>query len=252
MRRGVLVGLAAAALVAAVGVFGVWFLFLRGDEPPPVTLAGALDAAGVSTATPATSDSTNGASDAPAPAATASAEPKGFEGAWVIDTDGSFVGFRVREELVGIGATTAVGRTSVLEGGLEFDGSAITTVEVVADLRQLRSDDSRRDGQLRRQGLETDRFPEGRFVLVEPIEIGEAPAEGVAVEAVAVGELTLREITRRIEIPVEGVLTNGVVVVVGSLEIEFEDYEISRPTAPLVLSVEDRAVMELQLIFRRS
>ena len=35
-------------------------------------------------------------------------------------------------------------------------------------------------------------------------------------------------------------------------EIEFADYGIDRPTAPLVLSVEDRGVMELQLVFRRS
>jgi hypothetical protein len=45
---------------------------------------------------------------------------------------------------------------------------------------------------------------------------------------------------------------NGQVVVVGSTEIVFADYQIAQPTAASVLSVEDHGVIELQLVFSRA
>ena len=58
-----------------------------------------------------------------------------------------------------------------------------------------------RDGQLGRQGLETDTYPTATFVLAEPIELDAAPAEGQAIAATAVGDLTLHGVTQRVEIP---------------------------------------------------
>ena len=75
------------------------------------------------------------------------------------------------------------------------------------------------------------------------------PAEGEQISVTAVGDFTLHGVTRRVEIPLEGQLTDGLVVVVGSLEIEFADYDIVAPTAPIVVSVEDRGIMEFQLVF---
>ena len=49
--------------------------------------------------------------------------------------------------------------------------------------------------------------------------------------------------------PIEGQLVNGLLVVIGSLEIEFADYEIDLPTGFVVLSIEDRGVMEFQIVF---
>ncbi len=252
----VLGGLVGLAVVAGIGLFAIWFFVLRGDEPPAVSLEDTV--AGITTATPATVAGTATVDGEPTDGEPASTEPEGtpvefdgYEGRWVIDPSASFVGYRVREELASIGATTAVGRTSDVTGSMEFDGSTITSVEVVADLRTLASDDSRRDGQLRRQALETDMFPEGTFVLTEPIDIGEVPEDGVTITATAVGDLTLHGVTQSVEIPIEGRLVGTAVAVIGSIEIEFDDYDISRPTAGIVLSVEDRAVMELSLVFRR-
>jgi hypothetical protein len=41
-------------------------------------------------------------------------------------------------------------------------------------------------------------------------------------------------------------------VVVGSLEIQFADYNIEGPESGLVLSVEDHGIIELQLVFERA
>ncbi|MDO9444215.1 MAG: YceI family protein, partial [Dehalococcoidia bacterium] len=136
-------------------------------------------------------------------------------------------------------------------GSLEFDGSAITAVEIVADLTQLKSDDDRRDGRLRTQGIEWGTFPEAAFVLAQPVAIDGVPADGETISATAVGDLTLHGVTKRVEFPLEGTLSNGMVVVVGSLLIQFADYDMEAPSAIAVVSVEEQGTIELQMVFSR-
>jgi polyisoprenoid-binding protein YceI len=102
-------------------------------------------------------------------------------GTWVVDaTSGSledgtstFAGYRIQEELGGVGANTAVGRTRDVTGTLVIEGTSITSLSVEVDMTTLVSDEDRRDGQLRMRGLETDAFPTPTFVLTEPIAFDE-------------------------------------------------------------------------------
>ena len=275
-RLVIAVGLA-AVLVAVVGAGG-WYFFIRDDAPPPVSLEGAVastqatatpTAASTPTATPtptatATAEATptRTATAAPTPTATptsaatpaaeaASTRPEGeLTGVWTLSDRGeSFAGYRVREELATVGATTAVGRSSAITASLEFDGSAITAVDVEVDMTQLRSDQSRRDGALRQQAIETNTYPTSSFALTEPIPLDGVPAEGETISVTAVGDLTLHGVTRQVEIQLEGQLTDGLVVVIASIEIVFADYDIEKPRAGIVISVEDRGIMEFQLVF---
>lgn len=228
----------------ALGGAAAAFALLRDGAPATVDLASAVEAAATASAR---------AASATAAAAPASAASSGgsLAGTWTLAAEGSFVGYRVNEELARIGAKTAVGRTSAVTGTLTFDGRAITAVEVSADLRQLRSDESRRDRALEDQALETSRFPTATFVLAAPIPLERTPVEGATVRATAAGDLTLHGVTRRIEIPLEGQFRGGRAIVVGSLDVRFADFGIAQPRALAVLSVEDHAVIELQLVFDR-
>ncbi|MEX2032749.1 MAG: YceI family protein, partial [Dehalococcoidia bacterium] len=226
-----------------------------GDEPPPVSLAEAV-ASVVATASPtttatATSAATSEASSTPT-AEAASTAGESLDGSWTVDASQSFLGYRINEELASVGSTTAVGRTSTIEGVLEFDGSAITGVSITADLRDLASDDSRRDGQLRRQALQTNTFPEATFVLSEPISIAGDPGDGGIITATAIGDLTIHGVTNRVEIPIEGQYVDGQVVVVASTVVLLADYDIEKPSAVSVLSVSDEATIELQLVFSKA
>ena len=194
------------------------------------------------------------ADDAPADEATddAPAPDAGLVGRWEVLADGSsFAGYRVEEELARIGATTAVGRSTVLTGSLVFDGAAITEVVIEVDLTALVSDDSRRDGALRRQALETNAYPTTTFTLTQPIPIDSAPAEGETLSVTATGDLTLHGVTREVQIPMEGQLVGDRVAVVGSLEIIFADYDMDTPSAFIVLAIDDHGIMEFQLVFER-
>lgn len=241
-------GLLAGVAVLALGA-GVWYFYLRSDAPPAVSLAGALDSLAVSTPEQSSATgATTAGEDTSAPAG-----DDELAGTWItVQSESSFVGYRVDETLGGIGATTAVGRTNDVNGRLHYSGAAITAVEITADLRTLTSDRSQRDGQLRRQAIETDTYPTATFVLTSPIAIGDVPAEGESVTQTVSGELTLHGVTRPIELEVEGVLQDGRLLVVGSTVIQFADYDIAQPVSMSVISIEDHGTLEFQLVFEQS
>ena len=186
---------------------------------------------------------------------TVSSEPPSLAelaGVWTLSERGeSFVGYRIDEELANIGAATAVGRTGDVTATLEFDGAAVTTVEIVADLRTLRSDQGFRDGALRTRGLESDTYPFATFRLAEPIPIERIPLEGDALVVTAIGTLELHGVTNEVEIALEGQYVDGLVVVSGSTEIVLTDYEIEAPTGFRVLSIAEVGLMEFQIILEQ-
>lgn len=254
-----------AAIVLVLGVLaaagaGAWYLFLRPAAPAAVGLGSLPTASASSAADP------SGSPAAPSAQAAASAGTDGtgasgdLAGSWSVDPSigsfddfsGSFVGYRVKEELVGIGAAEAVGRTPDVTGALTFEGTAVSAVEITADLTTLRSDSSMRDGQLGRQGLETDTFPTATFVLTEPIELGILPTDGESFTATAIGELTLHAVTKPVEVALEARLADGVVSVVGSLPILFGDYDMRTPESMRVLSIDENGTMEFQLHFTKA
>ncbi len=250
----------AAVAVLAAAAAGAWYLFLRPAAPAEVVaLAAVPTAAPTDDATEAPASEEPAAAESAAPAASA-AVAAGLDGTWTVDPSigsfddfsGSFVGYRVTEELVGIGTSTAVGRTPDVTGSLTLAGSTITEATFEADLTTLQSDSGMRDGQLGRQGLETDTYPTATFVLAEPIELDAVPAEGEAIAATAVGDLTLHGVTQRVEIPLEAQLSNGVVTVVGSLPVAFGDYGMTAPESMRVLSIDENGTMEFQLQFTQA
>jgi polyisoprenoid-binding protein YceI len=251
IRRSPLTAVLAVALLAVlvVGGGGLWYLFLR--DAGPAAVGGASSAPGASggVTLPAASC---------APSASASAAD--LDGTWNVDPSigsfgdfsDSFVGYRVKEQLAGIGANTAVGRTPNVTGSLSLAGISITDVEVTADLTTLQSHDSRRDGQLRHQGIATSTFPTATFKLTSPIQLAAVPAECLAITATATGDLTLHGVTKAVQVMLQAERSGDVVTVTGSTNIVFADFGFQGPSSFAVLSVEDHGVMEFQLHFRHA
>ena len=179
--------LAALVLVAAgAGILGVWYVLFRDSGPAAVGTAAPVLPSNAPVSSLATTD-----------------------GTWSIDPSvGSFsdfsdawVGYRVKEQLVNIGGATAVGRTPDVTGTLTLDGTTLTAAAITADLTTLRSDESMRDGQLARQGVQTNQFPTATFTLTAPIELGTLPAPGQSVSVTATGDMTLHGQTKSVQIP---------------------------------------------------
>ena len=246
----------ALAGLAVVGIAAVWFFFLRSDNPAPVSLEEAVEAATESTGDGSPTSTVPEAVDESLPESsdTGSGDlpDAGLDGTWsVLSGADSFAGYRVGEELVGIGVTEAVGRTSEVTGTLELEGSILTAVSVEVDMTSLRSDDDRRDGAMSRQALQTGAFPTAGFVLTEPLDLGSIPTEGVAVSVTAVGDLTLHGVTKSIAMPLEAQLVGERIVVIGSADVVYGDFDIQLPSAPILVGVDDHGLIELQLTFVR-
>ena len=263
-RRGPVAAIAIVVLLVSAGA-GLWYLFLRPAGPAPVSLGSAPPAtpaateAAAATQDPAASDAATADPTAATPGESAAATGDGISGTWTVDPSvgsfsdfsGSFVGYRVKETLASIGATEAVGRTPDVTGSVTIDGTTITAASFLANLQGLQSDDDRRDGQLRRQALETQEFPEASFTLTGPVDLGSVPADGATVDLTATGDLTLHGQTRSVQVPLQARLAGDVVTIAGSLPIVFADYGIEPPSSMIVLSVEDNGVMEVQLQLTR-
>ena len=237
-RRDVrlLVAIVVAAGVAGGG-YGLWTIFLKPAGPAAVSaslLAGPSASAGSTAASPIASGTHQ---------LVVNTSLGSFS-----DFTSSFVGYRVQEELASIGGNTAVGRTPDVSGTVTIEGMRVTAAEITADLTTLKSDDDRRDTQLRRQALETDRYPTATFSLTKPIELPAAAAKGAAVNVTATGDLTLHGVTKRVQIPLTARLETDRVVLIGSIEITFADYQMEKPNSFKVLSVADHGTLELHLL----
>jgi polyisoprenoid-binding protein YceI len=240
-RRKILLGFAAggvATIAIAGGLF--WYLVLRDDAPPKVTLSSALDSI------PASPTASTASTSSPQPS-------PGLPGTWVPDTSQqTFLGYRVNEQLVRIGVNTAVGRTSGVTGQLVIEGNTVKSATFEADLTKLASDSGLRDGQLRNQAIETNKFPKATFALSDPITLPDTLLSGQAFDTTLKGKLTLHGVTREVAIPAQAQMKSGLIVVVGSIEIQFSDYSISKPSGATVLSIEDHGTIELQLFLKKS
>jgi polyisoprenoid-binding protein YceI len=261
-RRWPVVVIVVGALLIAAAYLGFSYLFL-GDTPAAVGLATATPSAtaqaGTATASPATSPAATGSAAADSSDGGAGGGSGTLDGTWNIDPSvgsfsdfsGSFVGYRVQEELANVGAATAVGRTPDVTGSFMFAGTKVTAADFTTDLTTLQSDKPQRDGQLHRQALQTDTYPTATFKLSQPIDLGSIPADGEVVQATATGDLTIHGVTKSVQIPIQAKLSGDTVTVTGSTDIAFADYNMDRPQSFMVLSIDDHGTMEFQLQLKR-
>lgn len=240
-RTTKLIAVAGAVVALVAGGFLWWFF--SDDAPAEVSLDAAVQ--GV---------------DPASPDAQEAVRADGVEGTWAVDAHsgsfdydsatGTFVGFRIQEELARVGSTTAVGRTGDVSGTVTIAGTNVTAVDIDVDLTTITTNDDRRDDKVQ-DALDTGQFPSARFSLTEPIDLDPSAAEGVPTMAVAAGELTLHGVTQPVRFALEAQLVGETIVVVGSTEIVFADFDVRVPSAPIVLSVEDRGTLELQVLLVR-
>jgi polyisoprenoid-binding protein YceI len=227
-------------LVLGVAVAG-WYFFLKSDPEPRAAIE----------ETPVVSTQAPGASGSPGSTSSAAA----LDGTWTVKLGNSsnFVGYRVTEKLIAnVVQTTATGRTNNVTGTMTISSTTINDVTVTADLRSLASDNDLRDGRIRDQGLESNRFPQAKFVLTTPITLAALPAAGETIKVDATGDFTLHGVTKKVTIPLEARWDGKTVQVVGTLPVVFGDYNITAPSSTFVASIDDHAEMELKLFFEKS
>ena len=243
VRRRLIVLLAVLVALAA----GIWWFVLRSDAPKEAALPTLT-----SVAQPSSSGATNPAGQANSSTVLASGGTSA-DGTWKVASGAdTFVGYRV-EEVFAAGAVnkTAVGRTPTVTGTIVVAGATISSATFEADMTGLKSDDPRRDSQIKSRGVETVKFPKATFVLSSPIDLGGAPKVATEIPVKATGKLTIHGVTKDVTLDLKARWSGDRVDVAGKTDILMADYAIDPPTIPAIVTVEDNGILELQLTFTK-
>lgn len=263
MNKKLVLGGGIGAVVVLIAA--VWFLFFRNDAPEEVSVdaanaqldedlaAAAEEGAGDDAEADDDMAEEDSAADAPA--------DEGFDGdvsgTWIVDDEigtfdfetasGSFAGFRVDEELT-VGEVVAVGRSGGVTGSLTIDGGQLAGADITVDMTTIVSNDSRRENAIR-GAVGASENPTATFVLTAPVELPDGIRDGEVVTVDAVGDLTVNGVTNSVTFTISALVRDdGFGVITGSTNIVFEDFDVTPPSAPIVVSIDDNGIVEFQLI----
>jgi polyisoprenoid-binding protein YceI len=231
--------IAAVAVLAIGAVAGPWVYInlIKDDAPEALMLE-------PSTTTIAPESSTTIAIESTTTIAPAST----IDGEWKVVAE-SIVGYRVKETIVGQ-KTEGVGRTSEIIGSLTIVDKQVTAAEFTVDMTTLVSDSTRRDRQVNTRILDTVNFPTATFTLKEPITLTPEALAGSDFSVDTTGTLTLRGVTKDIDLTLIARLVDDVIEVNGSIQIVFTDWSIPDPSISSIIVV-DRGLLEFLVRFKR-
>ena len=229
IRRIVVFGLPIALVLLLVGaVVGpyVYIHFIEGDPPKKLGFE--------------TTDSTTAGKPS---------TPAAVVGAWKV-TDGSTVGYRVPETLMGQ-STTAVGRAGAeaVTGNLEITDTSVPTADFTVDVTKLSGGNPGRDSAYAHV-MDTVTFPTATFTLTTPIALASVPADLEQITVPVTGNLTLHGMTKPVTFDLKARRNGTKIETNGLIPITFSNYGIANPSDTFA-SVGDNGELEFLLVFAR-
>jgi len=174
----------------------------------------------------------------------------------VLAPEGNEARWRVRERLASfdfpndaVGTTRDVGGAIVLRADGKPDSSAS---KITVNLTTLHSDREMRDRYIQHRTLETDKFPTAVLVPTDLLRLrgGALPDTG-SFSFELVGSLTVHGVTKSTTWLVSAVARNGSYTGTAQTRVTFEDFGMTQPRVPILLSIEDEINLEYQFVFVR-
>jgi len=168
--------------------------------------------------------------------------------------DDSIASYSVMEQLLRLSApNAAIGKTKEVTGSIIFNQSGDIQLgsHMTVNADSLTSDESRRDRYLRNKTLESKKFSEINFKIVESSNIPwPLPNEGTF-SFQLVGQLTIKDVTKIVEWNTIAVFSKTGIQGTASTTITFEDFKIEKPSLAFILSVDDEIDLTLEFHISR-
>jgi polyisoprenoid-binding protein YceI len=208
-----------------------------GGFPPPM----GGDAARVSTSPPA----------APTPASAS-----GAAAVYRIDPAQSSAAYSVSETFTQAfagmqpGKVTTVGTTKAVAGDILLDPTnpaASRLGEIVVDISQFQSDIGMRDNAIRRQWLESARYPLATFQNATLTGLPATWPQGQPVTFQIAGDLTVHGTTQHVVWNTTATLDGGTLRAEATTTVKMSEFGVQAPSMPM-LSVEDPVTLTLKLV----
>jgi polyisoprenoid-binding protein YceI len=167
---------------------------------------------------------------------------------YAIDSENSAVRYRAQEELAGKGANEAVGETNAFIGNIYFDESGLPLAcsRFDADLRTLKSDESRRDNFLYNNTLQTEQYPLATFILTS-VEGLDQPLGKDETTFTLVGDLTIHGVTKAVSWEATAKLEYDILTGTAFTTFNMADFDIQPPKVGPVISLDENVKLEVDI-----
>lgn len=228
------IGAVAVIIVLAVAGPFIYFHFIEGSSPAPLSLKPGATAAGTQSAGPASSQGS----------------PGSVAGSWAVGS-GSRVGYRVKE-ILGGQSHTAVGRSSAVTGQMTIKGTTVKTAGFTVKMATIHTDSAQRDSQFDGRIMDVATYPAGTFTLTKPISLAPLPAAGTIKAYSATGHLTLHGKTVPVTFPLRAERTATTIEIQGAIPVLFAKWGIPNPSFTGFVTTQNHGTMEFLLDFRHA
>ncbi len=207
------------------------------------------------------------------PVPTATAVPSASADTEVITADGSrrFVivpeestaSYIVHEEFfsgalakygINVGNAEVTGSTQEVSGELQLllndEQSEFVSGQFTVDISTLATDRSQRDGWIRDNALESNKYPIAAFTATGVEGAPATYAEGEEVSFKLTGDLLVRDITQPVTFDVTATVTGDTLTAVATTAMKISDFGFSPPSFANTLTVADDLVIRVEIVAR--
>ena len=167
--------------------------------------------------------------------------------------EGSSANYKIKEQLANLDLPNyAIGKTKSLTGNIFFnkDGNIDNNSLLELDLRNLKSDKSRRDRYLRKNSLQSDAFPKATFKPQKLEGLTWSLPKSGKYSGKLSGIMSLHGETKPLTWIINVEFIDSTVIGTATTSFLFSDFEIQKPRVAIVLSVEDNITLEINLLGR--
>lgn len=174
-------------------------------------------------------------------------------GTWEVARSGAgtntSIGYTFNELLPGSQRTTS-GSTHDVTGQFEVADDTLRSGEIVVDMTTLRSDDAKRDNNVRDTIFATEAYPESRFEVSGETDLSGVPDDGTPAEVEVPGRLTIRGVTNDVVVPLTVMRHGDHVLMAGTLVFNRLDYNVRTPDF-VAAKVDENGELNLRIVLRR-
>jgi polyisoprenoid-binding protein YceI len=171
---------------------------------------------------------------------------------FIVAPTGNEARYRVREQLVSLDLPNdAVGVTRDITGALLVNpnGSVVTdSSRIVVNVAALKSDKDRRDAFIKKNTMETAKYPTVTLVPKSFVGLTAKPGDAPCAFDI-VGDLTVHGVTRPVTWKAIAHSEGEDIVGTATTEFTFKDFSLDQPKVSVLLSVEDTIKLEYDFRF---
>lgn len=186
---------------------------------------------------------------------TAGGEPAsvGMDGSWHVvrgaGDNTSQAGYTFDEKLPA-GSKTTSGRTEDVEGDVKIEDKKLTEGKITVDVASISSDVEKRDINVRKSILHTDKFPKATFTLTEPADVSNLPDDGTTEKVKVTGDLELRGKKNPVTAELKVLRTGEHVILQGNIPFKRSDFDIQTPQF-VAATIADEGTIDLLLVLEQ-